>query len=341
MRFSRPGPSTPACDGWRARASLDEPTSVELLTGTTERRARVAPIGESGIEPGERGFGRIHVDGPPLALLPGDRFVLRGFARDAGVGATLGGGTSSTWPRPIVVDGAPSCSAISSVWRARIRPKRSRSGSNAPDSRASAEAGSPSRPGLDPRALEAALETLVAAGTILCLDDSLCLGIPAADRLMAEMIEALERFHAADPLQAGMPRAVLLGTLPNNVSSEAGSALLARLAGNDEIEISGETVARRGFESTLDADQTRLAEMLGKRLAEAALEPPALRTIAEESGEEIGTLRALAHYLDRQGDLVAAPDELFFDRTAVCELIDRVLAHFDAHDELDTQPSRP
>ena len=85
---------------WIARkASLDAPTSVELLCGTTERRARVAPIGEKSIAPGDHAFARIHIEGPPLALLPGDRFVLRGFARDAGVGSTLGGG--------IVLDVAP------------------------------------------------------------------------------------------------------------------------------------------------------------------------------------------------------------------------------------------
>ncbi|MEZ4289369.1 MAG: selenocysteine-specific translation elongation factor [Myxococcota bacterium] len=78
---------------WLSRETpLAEPTSVELLCGTTERRARVAPIGEKPVEPGGTGFARIHVEGPPLALLPGDRFVIRGFARDAGVGATLGGG---------------------------------------------------------------------------------------------------------------------------------------------------------------------------------------------------------------------------------------------------------
>mgnify|MGYP001819533513 FL=1 len=45
----------------------------------------------------------------------------------------------------------------------------------------------------------------------------------------------------------------------------------------------------------------------------------------------------MAHFLERRGDLVAAPDELFFDRASVLDLIDRVIAHFEASDELDTQ----
>ena len=63
--------------GWLADSPrLDAPASVELLVGTTERRARLAPIGAS-VESGAEGFARLHVEGEPLPLLPGDRFVLR------------------------------------------------------------------------------------------------------------------------------------------------------------------------------------------------------------------------------------------------------------------------
>ncbi|HEX2483994.1 MAG TPA: selenocysteine-specific translation elongation factor, partial [Myxococcota bacterium] len=77
---------------------LEDAASVELLAGTAERRARVAPIEADVLAPGAEGFARLHVDGPPLALLPGDRFVVRGFARTE-TGATLGGGR--------VLDAAP------------------------------------------------------------------------------------------------------------------------------------------------------------------------------------------------------------------------------------------
>jgi len=74
-------------------------TSVELLTGTADRRARLSPIGVEGIAPGASGFARIHIEGEPLAPLPGDRFVLRGFGHNQAGGTTCGGG--------IVLDVAP------------------------------------------------------------------------------------------------------------------------------------------------------------------------------------------------------------------------------------------
>ncbi|MGI9432034.1 MAG: selenocysteine-specific translation elongation factor, partial [Myxococcota bacterium] len=78
--------------GWLSVApALDEPSSVEFLVGTAERRARVAPIGGT-LASGSQGFARVHIEGEPVCVLPGERFVLRGFARTDMGGATLGGG---------------------------------------------------------------------------------------------------------------------------------------------------------------------------------------------------------------------------------------------------------
>ena len=134
-----------------------------------------------------------------------------------------------------------------------------------------------------------------------------------------------------------MPRAALTGTLPSNVTSEAGAILLMRLAERDEILIQEEIVSRKGFESSLDPAQSRLADLLRTRYAEAALDAPTLRTLADDLGEDPVVVRDLGHYLERQRVLIAAPDELFFDRACVLDLIQRVLTHFESNEELDTQ----
>ena len=323
---------------WMARkASLDEPTSVELLCGTTERRARVAPIGEKPIAPGDHAFARIHIGGPPLALLPGDRFILRGFARDAGVGSTLGGG--------IVLDVAPPHSRRrdTSLRRdlerlARCEPveavdvRIARAGLQGTTVAALCK-----ETGLDTREMDETLNKLVEAGAIVRLDTSVCLSRQATDRLMENLLAALDAFHQREPLQSGMPRAALTGTLPGNVTSEAGAILLNRLAERDEILIQEEIVSRKGFESSLDQAQSRLADLLRTRFAEAALDAPTLRTLADDLGEDPVVVRDLGHYLERQGVLIAAPDELFFDRACVLALIQKVVTHFESNEELDTQ----
>ncbi len=323
---------------WIARKTgLEDAASVELLTGTAERRARVALIGAKPIGPGERGFGRIHVDGPPLPLLPGDRFVLRGFARDAGVGSTLGGG--------IVLDVAPPHRRRRDpALHAELeRMSRGDSGEGVAlriqraGLRGMTVAQLALETGLDPRALDTALATLDGSGMVLRVDASLCLGKSAAERMMSDLVESLRSFHTREPLQPGMPRAALTGTLPDNVSSDAGALLLKLLAAKNEITIRGEIVACTDFESTLDKGQTELANELRDRFARAGLDAPALRTIAEETDHDERRLRELAHYLERNRVLVAAPDDLFFDRASVLDLIERVVSHFDRSDELNTQ----
>jgi selenocysteine-specific elongation factor len=323
---------------WIARkASLDAPTSVELLCGTTERRARVAPIGEKSIAPGDHAFARIHIEGPPLALLPGDRFVLRGFARDAGVGSTLGGGIvldvapphlrrrDSGLQRDLerMAEGEPVDALEVRVARAGLQ--------------GTTVAALEKETGFDTGVLDEMLDRLVEAEKIVRLDTSVCLSTRAADRLMENLLAALDAFHQKEPLQAGMPRAALTGTLPSNVTSEAGAILLMRLAERDEILIQEEIVSRKGFESSLDPAQSRLADLLRTRYAEAALDAPTLRTLADDLGEDPVVVRDLGHYLERQRVLIAAPDELFFDRACVLDLIQRVLTHFESNEELDTQ----
>ena len=154
---------------------------------------------------------------------------------------------------------------------------------------------------------------------------------------MENLLTTLDAYHQREPLQSGMPRASLTGALPPNVASEAGAILLKQLAEHGKILIREDIVSRSGFESSLDEAQTRLAERVRTRFAEAGLEAPTLRTLADDLGEDPVIVRDLGHYLERQGVLVAAPDELFFDRTNVLALIEKVALHFDSNEELDTQ----
>ena len=168
---------------WMARkAALDEPTSVELLCGTTERRARVAPIGEKPLAPGERGFRSPPRRRPAAGLAPG-RPLRRPWLRP-GRGRRLD-------PRGgIVLDVAPphrrrrdaglqrdlerlAEGALADALEVRI----ARAGLQGIAIRSLAQ-----QTGIGAAALEAALDGLVASGAILRPDASLCLSIGWAAR---------------------------------------------------------------------------------------------------------------------------------------------------------------
>ena len=217
-----------------ADAPLEALASVELLCGTAERRARVGPIGAA-IPPGGSGLARIHIEGEPLALLPGDRFILRGFARSAQAGATLGGGR--------VLDVAP--------------PRRRRS---------------------DP--------TLVAE------------------------LEALRHGDTARGLRVRIERA--------------------------ELVQEGDLARRPAHRAALSGAQQQLATQLCAELAVAALEPPSLRDLTAKTGAEPQRLVDLLTHLEREGRVVRAPGELWFDASAVESLRARIREHFRREPTLDT-----
>jgi selenocysteine-specific elongation factor len=315
---------------WLAEApAIDAPTSVTLLAGSAERLARIAPIGDPLLEPGTSRFARIHLS-EPIALLPGDRFVLRGFARTA-IGATLGGGT--------VLDVAP--------------PHRRRSDSELVAELEQLERGDPEtdvRLRVRRAGLSGATRTALARETGRSADEVAALiraagleiaGESVLDPGVLERIElglaaALDAHHAALPLRPGMSAGALRGALPGNVPREVAALALDRLARAGVVVIEGDSVRLATHRPTLDRAAQKACDAIAALLAAAALEPPALREVAAHAGlAEPGARDLLAH-LERERRLVRAGAELWFDARAVEALRERVLAHFAGHDELDT-----
>jgi selenocysteine-specific elongation factor len=307
---------------------------VEFLVGTSERRARVAPIGGR-LEPGTQGFARVHIEGDPVPVLPGERFVLRGFARTEMGGATLGGGR--------VLDVAPPHRRRSDpalreelVQLARgdasvdVEVRVARAGL-AGVARADLER----ETGLDAAALDAAQarnsDRVVAAGTGHFVAAS------ALEALEARLLETLAAYHAAEPLRPGMPTGALRGALPENVPDVARDAALARLAERGQIVVTGDHVALSDHRVELDAETQALTDRLAARLVETGLDAPNLRDLAEHVGRAPEALGDLLAHLERRGTIVRAPGDLWFDAGAVAALRDRVRAHFEAHDALDTK----
>jgi selenocysteine-specific elongation factor len=70
--------------------------------------------------------------------------------------------------------------------------------------------------------------------------------------------------------------------------------------------------------------------------ASAGLEPPTPREWAEKMGVDLEALRGVLAHLEREGALVRAPGDLWFDRAAVDDLRERVIAHLREHQTLET-----
>jgi len=310
---------------------------VEFLAGTAERRARLAPIGADRIDPGKKRFARIHLEEEPLALLPGDRFILRGFARLAGGGASVGGGSVLDVAPPHRRLSNPSLRSELTVLAGgnkgdgiEIRVQRTGFAGLSTESLAR-ETGTP----------EAALRDLLAeraaAGALHEVSAGIWLGSEVIDGLESRLLAALAAFHQRERLLPGMPRGALGGALPENTAAGTFELLLERLVAAGRIAVEGKLVRLPDHVPTLTERQETVAARVRADAASAGLEPPTPREWAEKIGVDLEALRNLLAHLEREGSLVRAPGDLWFDRAAVDTLRERIIAHLREHQTLDTQ----
>jgi selenocysteine-specific elongation factor len=114
-----------------------------------------------------------------------------------------------------------------------------------------------------------------------------------------------------------------------------GELVLTRLAQAGDIEAEGDLVRRAGHAPAIDAEAQALLGRIREEARAAALDPPSPRDWAERLGISPDRFRDLVAHLERQGELVRAPGDLWFERAAVDELREKVVAHLRAHGEID------
>lgn len=336
--------------------------AVELLAGSARRRARVAPIGPPPNADADAARGgharaadnattggvlaRIHLDDGAAPLLPGDGFVLRGFARRAG-SATLGGGR--------VLDIAPprrrrSDAALVRELRALaagdlregLRLRIARRGFAG-----AALATLRRETGAEPAALESALGELEVRGQIVRAaarprGEARVFCAEAIAAVSARLLAALRNFHAREPMRPGMSRSALRGSLPESAQHGAAELALAQLEARGEIHSQsqarglGRGLVRAGdFAPHMDARQAALVRKVQGSAAASGLTPPSPRDWAQQFGAGEAELRDAIAHLERAGFLLRA-GALWFHRAAVDQLRQRVRAHLEAHGRLDT-----
>ena len=312
------------------------PVAIAFLAGTCERRARAAPIGGDRLVPGSIGFARIHLEGDPIALLPHDRFIVRGFARTEMGGATLGGGRVLDVAPPHRRRSDPALLAdLEALCRRdpatdlRVRVERAGfTGSLRDDLQRET--------GLIGEEFEQAMQAASAGDRILHTRDGREVSAAAIRSLGAQLLSSLVAYHESEPLRPGMPTGTLRGRLPENVPGEICALALEHLAARGAITIAADHVRTADHVVSLDPESQTLAARIVEVLAAAALEPPSLRDLTSAVGARPDAIGDLLAHLEREGRLVRAPGDLWFDADAVEALRERMRAHFREHETLDT-----
>jgi selenocysteine-specific elongation factor len=309
-----------------------------LHVGTAQVPCAVALVdGRPEVAPGDTGVAQLRL-AAPVAALPGQRFILRGFRTIEGRGKTLGGGRVL---------------AILPRKRRRGRPEhadqlRILAGGDG-DARllvvldmagpaglsADALLG---RTALSPRAVQAGLERLGARGQALLFDRDRRAWVAAsvARELQARILEALATFHAAHPLAAGAGREELRGRLPPVTDPRLFARLLAQLQEKTEIAVDGDMVRLRGHAAASGGQGGALKDRVAAILKEGALAPPRVVELPLLAAASVPDVTAVLKLLAAEGIAVRVSPEIWFDGAAVAGLRERLVTHLRARKEIST-----
>jgi selenocysteine-specific elongation factor len=321
------------------KKALKRRARLLLHAGTAQTLATVSLLDSSSLEPGQSGLAQLMLD-EPMVMLPGDRFILRGFVMQRHHGTTLGGGVVLRTLGARLRRGTPAALATLRENEraldepdARVRLEVERAGQ-----KGIVRAALQMRLPFSVRVTDAALTRLGTARAIVRYDKErgACIARPALDELEHDAIAAVDAFHAAQPLVPGMPREELRAKVSDDVKLL--HLVLETLAAKGALVVERDTVRRPAHDPARTRASEDLAPLAERALAlfrEAALQPPRPVEAAATLGVDARALQPVLDMLARGGSLVRVKDLIFF-APAVDELRERLRAHL--HDKHEITP---
>ncbi len=287
---------------------------VHFHAYTTETIAETRLYGTKQLKPGDEAYAQLRFT-EPMLLLPGDRFIVRQFSPVV----TIGGG--------VVLDASPamrkqrvedatgflntmSDGSLERVLAARVA-RRGAIGLRLDDI-----------PGEMNIRREEATKLAAAAGLVWC---NQVLVAPAAfAEAKADVLQALKKFHDANPLVAGMSKEELRDRV--NLGPEVFYSVLGKLAEEKKLEVAGELVRLPGRGVVMKDEEAESKKIIEQAFASAGLKVPSLKEVL--AGLKVDKIRAqkIVTLLLRDKVLIKISDELVFHQSALMDLRHKIAA---------------
>jgi selenocysteine-specific elongation factor len=339
------------------RAPWKHGSTVQVCAGTAFSIGHLDPLwrtphpeddpsargGDVIVEPGREGLVRVRLDNA-LPVWRGQTIVLRDFSGPAVAassedqGRTMGGGT--------IVDPAPS---VGRGQRQRwIALGRALAGDDL-DARLRALVEDAGRFGIElpeilrragvadaPRRLEALASgkrpEIVAIGARFGHVATLS---PLADQVIA----AVDRFHAANPMQPGLPRAALEGSLGDRVHPGVASWAVERAIARGALQPVDDagTLARPGKGVAADGELPEHMQRVLDHYAAQGITAPTVKEVTAAVGLDARKALEIIGVLQRTGRLVKVTPDLSFDKDSHERLLHDVRAQLREHGHIDVQ----
>ncbi|MCI5219768.1 MAG: selenocysteine-specific translation elongation factor, partial [Candidatus Electrothrix sp. LOE2] len=320
---------------------LKNRTQVRLHVGTREILARVVLMEKDTVEPGEDADIQL-ISQEPVAVWPGDRFVLRSYSPVA----TLGGG--------VILNNAPP--------KRKRATDRDRAHNHAVFSLYKADSDGEglidkmllfleesgvqgitedqlsTRLGLFGKKLKKQLQVPVSAKKVLVVesDSRRLVASRVIEQLNQTVLGLLEQYHKENPLKTGLAREEIRSRLRPPVDQKLFQYLMTHLAKSDILVQEGAEVRLSSHEVTLQIDEQEMQEKIGRLYKDAGLRPPNLKDVlalfAEFPEKQI---RQVIDLLLQNGTLVKINEALFFHAEELGRLTETMQDYLGREGEID------
>jgi selenocysteine-specific elongation factor len=164
----------------------------------------------------------------------------------------------------------------------------------------------------------AAAQRVVRAGELLVSSESFT-------QASTELLRALEQFHSANPLAAGISREQLREQL--DLRPELISSLLEQLARAKKIEVTAEQVRLAGHGVSMKSEEAESMSRIEHAFASAGLKVPGLKEVLAALPVDRTRAQKIVTLLLRDRVLVKLADDLVFHRAALDDLRSRIQQH--------------
>jgi selenocysteine-specific elongation factor len=317
-----------------AAGPLRNGVMLRFHTGTSYQMAKIFLLGTNELKPGERGYAQIRLQDPVVAF-PKDRFVLRGSS----LIQTVGGG--------IILDAHPQrhkrfkgdVITLLEQLKGGVSPlilgfHIKKGGTRGMELRKLA-----GYTNIPPDILAATIQELLTKKKAIKFDKEAERVIDGElyKHLKDDMITALEKYHAENPLKPGMPKEELKSKLPSEVDGKLFNTLLSDLMGSEAVVQEKDKVRLAGHYIALKGEQQALEAKIEGIMHRSGLTPPSTKELGEQLGTGEKEVQDILSLLTNEGHVVKLKEGVYFHREPLDELRGRLIAFLKEKGKITTQ----
>ncbi len=178
---------------------------------------------------------------------------------------------------------------------------------------------------LGPSAFKKLLPDFIASGEIIRLSTGSLLHRDYCLHIGRIAKDLLERYHADNPLEAGMPIEECRGKLFSGREQAAADAVLGTIADLGIIKLSGGIVSLPDFSIKFSPEQQKLTEAILNRLKTCGLEPPSVDDLMQQlSPKDKAMFKQVVKAMVQSGELVVISPTVMYHSSAyeqACKLL--------------------